>query len=146
MTRIIVDADACPKTVLSICQNTAAEYGIEVWTVASFNHQVESENHIMVGNAPQEADMRIVNFSTRGDIVVTQDWGLASLVLAKGAAAISPVGKIYNQEKMDFLLEEREIKAKQRRAGEKVKGPHRRTKKDDEHFARSLKNLLEKLT
>ncbi|MTI81837.1 MAG: YaiI/YqxD family protein [Firmicutes bacterium] len=140
--KIIVDADACPKNVLQVCKQLAEKHSLELWTVASFNHNIKSEHHIMVGNASQEADMRIVNLCSKGDIVVTQDWGLAALILAKGAA-LSPTGKIYRQDNMDFMLEERELKAKLRRGGGRTKGPRKRNKEDDQRFTRSLIILIE---
>lgn len=112
--KIIIDADACPKAVLQICLKYGALYGIPVWTVASFNHQISSDNHIIVGNGPQEADLKVVNISEKGDLVVTQDMGLAAMVLGKGAKAISPMGREYLPEVMSILLEERELKAKYR--------------------------------
>ncbi|AQS58773.1 YaiI/YqxD family protein [Desulforamulus ferrireducens] len=140
--KIIVDADACPKTVLAIAQSIGSEFGWELWTVASFNHNIQSPHHITVGNSSQEADMQIINITGKGDIVVTQDWGLAAMVLAKGAGAISPGGKIFRQETIDFLLEEREIKAKYRRGGGRTKGPRKRTPQDDEVFASQLRKLI----
>ncbi len=143
--KIVVDADACPKTVLQICKKLAAENNYQLWTVANFNHQIDSPNHIVVGGDSQEADLRIVNLCAPGDIVVTQDWGLAALVLGKGAAAISPKGRIFRNETIDFLLEEREIKAKLRRSGRRTKGPHKRTNQDDLRFAAALMGLINEM-
>lgn len=140
--KIIVDADACPKNVLAICKKKAKLHGLELWTVASFNHQIDSDNHIIVGNAPQEADIKVINISAKGDIIVTQDWGLAAMVLGKGAAVLSPGGKIFRADKIDFLLEEREVKAKLRRAGGRTKGPRKRATEDDERFERSLQKVI----
>jgi uncharacterized protein YaiI (UPF0178 family) len=98
--KIIVDADACPKTVLAICTQQAKINNVALWTVASFNHNISSDHHIVVGNAPQEADIKIVNITVKGDIVVTQDWGLAAMVLGRGAAALSPVGRIFRTDKI----------------------------------------------
>lgn len=141
--KIIIDADACPKSVLSICQEIGDEFSLEVWTVASFNHNINWKNHITVGNSSQEADIQVMNLTRRGDIVVTQDWGLAAMILAKGAGAISPAGKIFRQETIEFLLEERELKAKHRRAGGRTKGPRKRTLEDDLFFTAQLKKLLQ---
>lgn len=140
--KIIVDADACPKTVLNITMNVGKKYVVPVWTVASFNHVIESHHHIMVGNDPQEADMKIVNLCEEGDIVVTQDWGLAALVLGKRAHCIHPSGWIFRTERIDFMLEERELKAKLRRAGGRTKGPKKRSSDDDLQFQMNLEKLL----
>lgn len=142
--KIVVDADATPKNALDICRRAAKEFSVPLITVASFNHRIESDQHVVVGNAPQEADMQVVNLTSRGDIVVTQDWGLAAMVLGKGASVLSPAGRIFREETIDFLLEERELKARFRRGGGRTKGPKKRTAEDDEIFKRSLYRLLEK--
>lgn len=143
--KIIIDADATPRPVLDICKEAAGLFGVELWTVASFNHQIESKNHITVGNGSQETDLKIINISSRGDVVVTQDFGLAAVILAKGAGAISPWGKVYRSETIDFLLEEREIKAKFRRGGGRTRGPAKRTNDENIYFRKNLFILLEKL-
>lgn len=142
--KIIVDADACPRGAMQACRRLAAEYSVPLHTVASFNHRIESDHHVTVGSGPQEADLAVINMTVAGDIVVTQDWGLAALVLGRKAAAISPGGKIFRSENMDFLLEEREIKAKLRRSGGRTKGPRKRTADDDERFSNSLRILIER--
>jgi len=140
--RIIIDADAAPRKVLGICRQAAAQFSLPMITVANFNHRIDSQNHIVVGNAPQEVDMQIMKLALKGDIVVTQDWGLAAMVLGKGAAALSPSGRIFDSTTIDFLLEERELKAKHRRSGGRTKGPAKRTSDDDKNFKKSLYILL----
>ncbi len=142
--KIIVDADACPKRALQICLKLAARYSVPLHTVASFNHNIASDNHLVVGDDPQEADLAIINMTAAGDIVVTQDWGLAALVMGRGTAAISPSGKIFRPETIEFLLEERNVKAKFRRAGGRTRGPRRRFAEDDRRFAQNLQLLIEK--
>jgi len=140
--KIIVDADACPKNALLLCMKIAAEFKIPVWTVASFNHNIISDHHIVVGNGSQEADIKVINLSEAGDVVVTQDWGLASMVLGKPAYCLSPSGREYRPENIEFLMEEREIKAKLRRGGGKTKGPAKRTPEDDRVFSATLLRIL----
>lgn len=140
--KIIIDADACPKPVLRICLELGRKYQTEIWTVASFNHMINSDHHITVGNSPQEADIKIINLTEAGDIVVTQDWGLAAMVLGRQAKCISPSGREYQPERIDFLLEEREVKAKLRRGGGRTKGPKKRTTDEDEKFRQCLERLL----
>ncbi len=141
--KIIVDADACPRGAMQVCRKMAARYAIPLHTVASFNHNIISDHHVTVGDGSQEADLAVINMTAAGDIVVTQDWGLAALVLGRKAAAISPGGKIYNPETIDFMLEEREVKAKLRRGGRRTRGPRPRTAEDDERFAAGLRRLIE---
>lgn len=98
--RIIIDADACPRGAFEAAAKLARIAGAELVTVANFNHEIVSEHHITVGGDPQEADLKIINLARAGNIVVTQDIGLAAMVLAKGARALGPTGFEYLQERM----------------------------------------------
>lgn len=147
---VIVDADACPRGAMDVMRRLRREYGYRLITVASFHHDIggsdsddDGEEHVTVGDGPDEADLAVVNRTRPGDIVVTQDWGLAALVLGKGARCLSPTGHVYTQERIDFQLDERHVKAKHRRAGGRTRGPRARTVKDDERFERALRLLLE---
>jgi uncharacterized protein YaiI (UPF0178 family) len=141
--KIIIDADACPKHVLEICKLLGNKHKVEVYTVASFNHNIENKYHITVDNNSQEADLKVINMTKAHDVVITQDWGLAAMVLSKKADCLSPLGIQYDANKMDFLLEEREIKAKLRRSGGRTKGPQKRTANDDIRFQEVLEKILE---
>ncbi len=145
--KIIVDADACPKDVLKTCLKLGHQYSIQVWTVASFNHNIESEHHITVGSDSQEADLKMINLVEKGDIAVTQDWGLAAMLLGKNVRSINPSGKEYQPETIDFMLEEREAKVKHRCSGGRTKGPKKRTNKDNKNFSGRLELIIrEKLS
>ena len=140
--KILIDADACPRSALQISMRLGQKYDIQVWTVASFNHDIESDHPIVVGDDFQEADMKIMNLTEAGDVVVTGDWGLAAMVMGKGAKCLSPMGREFRPEKIGFLLEEREVKAKFRRGGGRTKGPRRRTSGDDRRFELYLEKIL----
>ena len=140
--KILVDADACPKSALDICKKVGRKHAIPVWTVASFNHSIESDHHVVVGDASQEADFKVMNLTEAGDVVVTQDWGLAAIVLGKEAKCLSPSGREFRSDRIEFLLEEREVKAKVRRSGKRTKGPKKRTPEDDRRFEISLERIL----
>lgn len=145
MKRVIVDADACPRGVKHSIIEITGKYGWETVMVASFNHNLTgSFRQIIVGNEPQAVDLVVSNLTAKGDIVVTQDWGLAAMVLGKGAKALSPLGIVYREDNIDFLLEQRHIKSKIRRSGGRIKGPAARTREDDQQFARSLEHLISK--
>ncbi len=143
--KILVDADACPKGVLQRCLDAGARHDLPVWTVASFNHQINSDHHVVVGNTSQEADIKVVNLAEKGDVVITQDWGLAAMVLGKQARCLSPGGREFRPEDMEFLLEEREIKARHRRGGGRTKGPKKRTREDDARFEKQLELVIQQL-
>jgi uncharacterized protein YaiI (UPF0178 family) len=143
--KIIVDADACPKGALEACLALGRQKAVPVWTVASFNHNIVADHHVIVGDASQEADIKLMNLTEAGDLVVTQDWGLASMVLGKRAACLSPAGREFTAGQIDFLLEERALKAKFRRGGGRTRGPAKRTAEDDRRFAAALERILARL-
>lgn len=143
MNKVWIDADACPKSVRDIIAGLTAGSRWEMVTVASFNHRITGNHrHITVDNEAQAVDIAISNLCQKGDLVVTQDWGLAAVVMGKGCRALSPHGVVYQEGKMDFLLEERHEKQKIRKAGGRTKGPAARSGEDDARFRDSLKNLL----
>ncbi|MDD4775504.1 MAG: YaiI/YqxD family protein [Syntrophomonas sp.] len=140
--KILVDADACP--VKQIIESTARRHRLEVIMISNPNHQIQSQyaSVVVVDGASQAADMAIVNRVTPGDIVVTQDYGLACMAIAKGGLAVDNSGQVFTAESIDGLLLSRFLHQKARRAGERTKGPRRRIKPDDSHFARSLEQLI----
>ncbi len=140
--KIVVDGDACPKSVLRMCMNLGGKYGVPVWSVASFHHDIESDNHVVVGNGSQEADIKILNMTDEGDVVVTWDQGLAAIALGKGARCLSPTGREFRSDRIEFMLEEREIKSRVRRSGGRTKGPRKRTVEDDRRFEACLERAL----
>lgn len=140
--KILVDADACPKDALQTCLLLGNKYSISVCTVASFNHSIQSDHHVVVGCGSQEADIKLMNLTEAGDVVVTQDWGLAAMVLGKRARCLGPSGREYQPDKIEFLLEEREAKAKLRRGGGRTKGPKKRTIEDEKNFHARLEGIL----
>ena len=142
--KIIVDADACPKNALQICMKLGEKYDVPVWTVASFNHNIVSDHHVIVDSDSQSADIKVINLTEAGDIIITQDWGLAAMVLGKPAYCLSPVGREFRADNIEFLMEEREIKAKLRRSGSRTKGPSKRTVKDDQNFEAGLQQILDR--
>jgi len=140
--KILIDADACPKKALHISMILGAKYGVPVWTVASFNHNIVSDHHIVVGDNDQETDIKVLNLTEPGDVIVTQDFGLAAMALGKKARCLSPAGREFSNQQMDFLLEERDMKAKLRRSGGRTKGPSKRTAQEDICFQECLLGIL----
>jgi uncharacterized protein YaiI (UPF0178 family) len=98
---------------------------------------------ITVDKGSDSADFVIANMITRNDIVVTQDYGLTAMVLARGASAIDQNGIVYSSENIDSLLEGRYIGQKIRRGGGRTRGPKKRTREDDKRFEDSFGKLLD---
>ncbi|WP_343223621.1 YaiI/YqxD family protein [Paenibacillus oenotherae] len=140
---IVVDADACP--VKRQIVETARQFAVPVLMVASYDHRLEPETGVrivQVDRSDQSVDLYISNHVARGDIVVTQDFGLATIVLAKGAIALSPRGQQYDDGNIDFLMARRHELAKLRRSGGRAKGPRAMTDEDREQFQQKLTKVL----
>lgn len=144
--KLVIDADGCPVVALAV--KTAEKYGVRCVLVCDTAHTFSniSAEIITVSQGADNADFRIVNFLNAGDIVVTQDYGLAAMCLAKKATALNQNGLIYSEKNMDELLLSRHIHKKVRRAGGRMKGPKKRTKQQDEAFEKALIALFEERT
>ena len=136
--KIIIDADACP--VLDITVSTAKERGIECIIVCDNTHSIEKDGAttIVVDKGADSADCRIANLTQKGDVIVTQDYGLAALVLGKGGKALNQNGLIYTDANIENLLFTRFIGKKERMAGNIRKGPKKRTAQNDADFLKAL--------
>lgn len=144
--KILVDADACP--VVRIVEDIAKKYEIEVILLCDTNHVLQSDySEIKVIGAGADAvDFALVGICEQGDIVVTQDYGVAAMILGKSAYGIHQSGKWYTNENIDLMLMERHLSKKARRTKSKhhMKGPAKRTEEEDRRFADSLERLIQK--
>lgn len=142
--KILVDADSCP--VKDIIIEEALKNAICVIMVASISHRIVYQEPevsvITVDNVPQAADIAVLNNISSGDIVVTGDYGLASVVLSKNVTPLSPRGFVYTTDNIDRLLLQRHIDAKIRRSGGRTKGPKAFNAEDRKQFRQALRKLL----
>ena len=142
--QIFVDADACP--VVGIVETIAEKYNISTTLLCDTNHILYSDYSevIVVGAGADAVDYKLISICHKGDIVVSQDYGVAAMALGKGAYAIHQSGKWYTDDNIDQMLMERHLGKKARRSSRKchVKGPKKRTEEDDERFAQSFEKML----
>jgi len=141
--KIVVDADACP--VKEQVSQAALLYRVPVWMVSSYNHRLPDlpgVQNFQVDASDQSADLFIANRLCAGDVLVTGDYGLATIGLAKRAIVLSPRGSMYTNDNIDRLLEERHQSAKRRRAGGRTKGPKPFTEQDRDRFLHVLTKVL----
>ncbi|KAI4440987.1 MULTISPECIES: YaiI/YqxD family protein [Schaedlerella] len=145
--KILVDADACP--VVTIVEEIAEKYGIPVILLCDTNHVLRSEYSEIkiIGAGADAVDFALVGICEKGDLVVTQDYGVAAMILGKGAYGIHQSGKWYTNENIDQMLIERHLSKKARRSKSKhhIKGPAKRTAEDDRRFRESLEQLIRKI-
>jgi len=144
MHRILIDADACP--VVKIAERIAKAHGVPVTLLCDTNHVLTSDysDVKVIGAGADAVDFALINLCRRGDVVVTQDYGVAALALGKGAYAIHQSGGFYTQDNIDQMLMERHLarKARMGKGKHHLKGPKKRTKEEDEAFEAALRKLL----
>lgn len=142
--RVFIDADACP--VVSIVENISKKYNIPVTLLCDTNHVLSSvySEVIVVGAGADAVDYKLISICHKGDIVVSQDYGVAAMALGKGAFAIHQSGKWYTNDNIDQMLMERHLNKKARRNSHKnyIKGPKKRTEEDDERFTQSFEKMI----
>ncbi|HHD2753977.1 TPA: YaiI/YqxD family protein [Clostridium perfringens] len=142
--KIVVDGDGCAGR--EIIEKVAKKNSIKVLIYCTINHMIRSDYSEVkiVDDGFQSVDMYVANATEKNDIVVTQDYGVAAMALGKGALAISPRGYIYDNNNIDRLLFERHLSQKNRRAGGRTKGNHKRSKEDDERLSYNLEKIIGK--
>ncbi|GEN87880.1 YaiI/YqxD family protein [Oceanobacillus sojae] len=143
--KVYVDADACP--VKDIIIEEAGKKSVPVVLVTSISHFSLKEypdwvETIYVDTGADAADYRIMKLAKKEDIVVTQDYGLASLALAKGCYVLHHKGFAYTNGNIDQLLQSRYLSAKERRSGKHSKGPKALTEEDRQKFSELFRNYL----
>lgn len=141
--KLLIDADACPVTdiALSICQAS----NLDCLIVCDTAHEIRraSAETLVIDKGADSADFALVNRVIPGDIVITQDYGLASMCLAKGARVLHQDGWEYTAFNIDALLLQRHEARKFRASGGRTKGPKKRTAAQDQAFSAALQKLLQ---
>ena len=146
MSTIYIDADACPVT--HIAEEIARRHGIPVTILCDTNHVMYSDYSTvkLIGAGTDAVDLALINLCKAGDIVITQDYGVAALALGKGALAVHQSGKCFTDDNIGGLLMDRHLAKKARRSGKHhLKGPAKRTEEDDRRFAESFERLIAEL-
>lgn len=142
--KILVDADACP--VVQIIENCAKKKQVRCILLCDTNHVLlSSYSEVQVIGAGADAvDFALIGLCEKGDVVVTQDYGVAAMALGKGAYAIHQSGRWYTNENIDQLLMERHLSKKARKSSKRhhCKGPSKRTEEDNVRFMESFEKLL----
>jgi uncharacterized protein len=143
--KILVDADACPvkQEVVKI----AKKYDLEVIMVLDTSHIYKDDYSkvITVDKANDSVDFKIICKANKGDIIVTQDYGLASMCLGKGCSVIHQNGFLYTLENIDRMLFERYVNKKIRQDGKRGSYIKKRTKENNIDFEVAFNNLIKSL-
>lgn len=141
--KILVDADACP--VKEIIVKYAKKLSLDVIMFIDTSHILNDgySQIVTVDKQRDSADFALIARAKPGDIVVTQDFGVAAMALTVGAHPINQNGLIFTGVNIDSLLGERAISQKIRRAGGRTPNHPRRKNEDNEKFTENFLKLLD---
>lgn len=144
--QIFIDGDGSP--VKNVTIEIAQKQQLKVVIVTSLDHYTSKEypknvSFVYVDKGADAADYKIVQLIHKGDLLITQDYGLASLVLPKGVRVLHQLGYEYTTNNMDQLLEQRYFSAKVRKKGGRMKGPKPFSIEDEQNFKKSLEKIVE---
>lgn len=140
--KILIDADGCP-----VVQNTikiAINHAITCVIFCDFSHRydIDSIQTISVSIGKDSVDFEILKYLNIGDIVITQDYGLAAMCLARGCHPINQDGMLFTENNIDRLLDSRYLAKKIRMQKGRIKGNSKRNKAQDIDFEVALTNLI----
>lgn len=140
--RILIDADGCP--VVDLAVRLAQRHHLDCLLLCDTSHVFEKTGAktLTVSKGADSVDFALVNLLALGDLVITQDYGLAAMCLSRGARVLHQDGMEYTADNIDALLLARHTAKKVRNAGGRLKGSAKRTREQDVAFERALQNLL----
>jgi len=140
---VLIDADACP--VVNHAVNLCRQYSIPCLLLCDTAHYLQKDGAITLvfDKGSDSVDFAIANRVHAGDIVITQDYGLASMCLAKNARILHQDGWEYTEWNISGLLEQRHAAKKFRASGGRTKGPAKRTEAQNRAFCQALEALLQ---
>lgn len=141
--RVLIDADGCP--VVDEAVELAKRFGAECFILCDTSHRFEKAGAqtIVHSTGADSVDFALVNLVKANDIVVTQDYGLAAMCLARAARTVNQDGMEYTADNIDGLLLARHTAKKIRNAGGRLRGPLKRTAAQDKAFVDKLTMLLQ---
>lgn len=143
--KVYIDADGCP--VVREAEIICKKYNLPLIIFCDSSHIISSDyaNIITVGTGADAVDFALVNKCQQNDIVITQDYGLAAMVLSKGCKCINQNGLVYTDDNISGLLDSRYIAKKIRNSSSKhhLKGPAKRTASDNKRFIESFEKILD---
>jgi len=141
--KVLIDADGCP--VVNITVSISKKYGLDVLIIKNHSHVIHNDyaTVITVDKSMDSADFYIVNHASEGDIIVTQDYGLAAMGLSKKAICITQNGMIISNYNIDDLMERRHMNKEIRRKHKKYTKFKKRDSEADEKFRQSFTRLVE---
>lgn len=141
--KVLIDADACPVTGIAV--ELCKKFSVPCFLLCDTAHTIykDGAETLVFDKGSDSVDFALVNRAAPGDIVITQDYGLASMCLGRSARVLHQDGWEYTLDNISGLMEQRHASKKYRMAGGRTKGPAKRTKAQDAAFEKALQQMLQ---
>ena len=141
--QVLIDGDGCP--VVDIAVKLCAKQGILCLLLCDTAHIMHRDGAetLVFDKGADSVDFALVNRALPGDLVITQDYGLASMCLGRNVRVLHQDGWEYTLDNISGLMEQRHANKKHRLAGGRIKGPAKRTKAQDEAFRKAFQQMLQ---
>lgn len=147
----MVDADSCAKRVRKWLMARTKDSAYEL--IFAANRDLSSDDSpagqnpnfkmIVCPAQSQAADNWILANAAAGDLVITRDIPLASSLLEKGVAAMNDFGKVFDKQKIERALKERELSLQMSRLGLGTKKRDSYGQKEFEAFAAAFNKIIQ---
>ena len=141
--KVLIDADGCP--VVDIALSACKQFQISCLILCDTAHQMlrEGAQTLVFDKGADSVDFALVNRVQPGDVVITQDYGLASMCLSRRARVLHQDGWEYTEYNIQALLFQRSESRKYRASGGRIKGPAKRKPEQDTAFKNAIYSLLQ---
>lgn len=141
--KVLIDADACPVTGIAV--ELCKKLSVPCLLLCDTAHTIykDGAETLVFDKGSDSVDFALVNRTVPGDIVITQDYGLASMCLGRSARVLHQDGWEYTLDNISGLMEQRHASKKYRMAGGRTKGPAKRTKAQDAAFEKAFQQMLQ---
>lgn len=141
--KVLIDADACPVTGIAV--ELCKKLSVPCFLLCDTAHIIykDGAETLVFDKGSDSVDFALVNRAAPGDIVITQDYGLASMCLGRSVRVLHQDGWEYTLDNISGLMEQRHASKKYRMAGGRTKGPAKRTKAQDAAFEKAFQQMLQ---
>ena len=141
--KVLIDADGCP--VVDITVRLCKKYQVACVLLCDTAHELHRDGAVTLvfDKGADSVDFALVNRVSAGDVVITQDYGLASMCLARNAKVLHQDGWAYTEDNIQALLFQRHAAKAYRNAGGRTKGPAKRKPQQNDYFSAALEAMLQ---
>ena len=140
--RVLIDGDGCPVVDIAAALCRRGSIPCLLFCDTAHEFHPEGSEALTSDQGADSVDFALVNRVQAGDLVITQDYGLASMCLARNARVLHQDGWEYTPQNIDALLLQRHESKKYRLSGGRAKAIPKRTSEQNQSFLAAMEAIL----